>query len=407
MNVAIASHLREIDNLGRSLPSGTKWDAEARSNLRRAAQRLVHELEEPSDIVERVCFQALETAQIRIGVDLGIFRMLAESDTLLGPVQLADRIGADPVLLERVLRALASIGAISEVGEGSYISNKTSETFAIPQHTAEIKWYFDFLTPVWNHLPKWLAQTKYRTPVDSAHTAFHHVYKTSEDSQTFISKHPEYNNHSASNLGGTRTSWIDIYPIQDKLKDEERKNETSSTFVEIGGGLQREVSTLISRFPHLSLFVLQHSPAAVSNLELDGIEVIAHDILEPQPIRGARFYYLRHILYRSNDLDCIKILDELRLAMTPSYSRLLISEHIVPAEGASTHITHQDFNTMALTGGSERTEKQWRALLEKAGLEIKQIWQVNGEDGECLIEAMVSETGRIRNLLHRTRSSLK
>ena len=145
---------------------------------------------------------------------------------------------------------------------------------------------FDFLTPVWNHLPKWLAQTKYRTPVDSAHTAFHHVYKTSEDSQTFISKHPEYNNHSASNLGGTRTSWIDIYPIQDKLKDEERKNETSSTFVEIGGGLQREVSTLISRFPHLSLFVLQHSPAAVSNLELDGIEVIAHDILEPQPIRG-------------------------------------------------------------------------------------------------------------------------
>ena len=93
--------------------------------------------------------------------------------------------------------------------------------------------------------------------------------------------------------------------------------------------------------------------------------------------------------------------------MTPSYSRLLISEHIVPAEGASTHITHQDFNTMALTGGSERTEKQWRALLEKAGLEIKQIWQVNGEDGECLIEAMVSETGRIRNLLHRTRSSLK
>ena len=60
MNVAIASHLREIDNLGRSLPSGTKWDAEARSNLRRAAQRLVHELEEPSDIVERVCFQVGE-----------------------------------------------------------------------------------------------------------------------------------------------------------------------------------------------------------------------------------------------------------------------------------------------------------------------------------------------------------
>ena len=57
MNVAIASHLRGIDTLGRSLSSSTQWDAEARSNLRRAAQRLVHELEEPSDVVERVCFQ--------------------------------------------------------------------------------------------------------------------------------------------------------------------------------------------------------------------------------------------------------------------------------------------------------------------------------------------------------------
>ena len=56
---------------------------------------------------------------------------------------------------------------------------------------------------------------------------------------------------------------MDIFPIEDKLKDEEGKSEMSSTFVEIGRSLRREVSTLMSRFPHWYRSLLQDCPTAI------------------------------------------------------------------------------------------------------------------------------------------------
>jgi len=43
---------------------------------------------------------------------------------------------------------------------------------------------------------------------------------------------------------------------------------------------------------------------------------------------------------------------------------------------------------MALLSGMERTEIQWRELLESVGLEIVKFWTINKET-EGLIEAVV------------------
>lgn len=48
--------LAQIDNLGKSLSPGSKKHAETRKRLRLAAHDLTRALEEPGDIVERVCF---------------------------------------------------------------------------------------------------------------------------------------------------------------------------------------------------------------------------------------------------------------------------------------------------------------------------------------------------------------
>ena len=52
----VATLLAEIDNLGKSLSSSSKQDADARKRLRLAARDLARAMEEPGDIVERVCF---------------------------------------------------------------------------------------------------------------------------------------------------------------------------------------------------------------------------------------------------------------------------------------------------------------------------------------------------------------
>ncbi len=52
----VSSLLAQIDNLGKNLSSGSKQDAETRKKLRLAARELSRAMEEPGDIVERVCF---------------------------------------------------------------------------------------------------------------------------------------------------------------------------------------------------------------------------------------------------------------------------------------------------------------------------------------------------------------
>ena len=60
-----------------------------------------------------------------------------------------------------------------------------------------------------------------------------------------------------------------------------------------------------------------------------------------------------------------------------------------PAQGATRLMTLQDLNMMTVLASIERTEEQWRVLLEKAGFKIIQIWKPDDEVSEHLIEAVV------------------
>lgn len=102
---------------------------------------------------------------------------------------------------------------------------------------------------------------------------------------------------------------------------------------------------------------------------------------------GARVYYLRNILHDWNDSLCRTILEHIRAAMDPSYSKVLINQWLVPTQGATSFMTHQDLNMMATVSAMERTEEQTRDLLEGAGLYIVRIWQPDDVESECIIEA--------------------
>jgi len=87
------------------------------------------------------------------------------------------------------------------------------------------------------------------------------------------------------------------------------------------------------------------------------------------------------------DEKCELIVSHLKTAMKPGYSRLLINEHIIPRKGSHWEVTYMDVYMMAIFGARERTEEEWRALLEgRCGLRISRIWNAeNGVEGviEC------------------------
>ena len=70
---------------------------------------------------------------IRLAVDLGLFKVLADSQEPKSIQQLAEATGADATLLGRILRCLASIDAVAEAGRGMYTASKISRAFTTPK----------------------------------------------------------------------------------------------------------------------------------------------------------------------------------------------------------------------------------------------------------------------------------
>jgi hypothetical protein len=72
-------------------------------------------------------------------------------------------------------------------------------------------------------------------------------------------------------------------------------------------------------------------------------------------------------------------------------SRLLLIEVVLPnrierPDPEIEKLLMSDLNMLAVTGGRERTENEWRALLQSAGLALRRVLPVSGPESS-LIEA--------------------
>ena len=70
--------------------------------------------------------------------------------------------------------------------------------------------------------------------------------------------------------------------------------------------------------------------------------------------------------------------------MEPGVSRLLISEIVMPRGPVDIQTAWSDINMLTFSG-VERSEKQWRDLLDSAGLKISSMY---GEGGGCYFRVL-------------------
>jgi L-alanine-DL-glutamate epimerase-like enolase superfamily enzyme len=90
------------------------------------------------------------------------------------------------------------------------------------------------------------------------------------------------------------------------------------------------------------------------------------------------------VIHDWDDDDAIKILDHCRRAMAPD-GKVLVVETILPAEDESAFGALLDLNMLVMTGGRERTEREFRRLFDAAGLVVTRItptlapqWTIEG-----------------------------
>lgn len=84
------------------------------------------------------------------------------------------------------------------------------------------------------------------------------------------------------------------------------------------------------------------------------------------------------------------MLTQIRKAMKPGYSKVLINEWVMPDRGASKFMTAADLNMMSLGGSAERTYELHEQYLRGAGLKISGVWRPDDGVSECIIEAEVA-----------------
>jgi hypothetical protein len=152
--------------------------------------------------------------------------------------------------------------------------------------------------------------------------------------------------------------------------------------VDVGGGYGALLPPILKANVNMQGAVFDMSHCREGALQLfekvklaDRFEFISGSFFDSVPA-GADAYIIKSVIHDWDDERSITILRNCRAAMRGN-ARLLVLEVIVPDEiGVSpldAMIASGDLNMLVNTGGCERTEADYRKLLEKAGLRVEQI----------------------------------
>jgi len=99
---------------------------------------------------------------IKIGSDLGVFKALAQSSTPLCVNKLSLTTGADPLLVSRIMRYLASNRLVKETNKDHYTSSKATLAMAEPRIEGAMRYFHSVSNPSFQVLPDYLQDNEYR-----------------------------------------------------------------------------------------------------------------------------------------------------------------------------------------------------------------------------------------------------
>ncbi|KOS20719.1 Demethylsterigmatocystin 6-O-methyltransferase [Escovopsis weberi] len=382
--------IADLNILVESLAQSASSSEEARIKTLEALEALRLRLEKPHDYYMRTAFTQLQVMAARVAGDLNIYGRLVEHGKPLTVADIAAQTGAAPLFTRRLLRYVASLGHIQETGRDTFAANRMTETLAQPGSCGATWNMHTNVGPALLALPDYLKKIGYRDIGETVkRTAAQEAWQTDLPILEFLSHKPEnwkcFSQHMTAVQEGY-ARWFDAFPLAAALG----AFAGPDVFVDVGGGLGHQSLRLLAAFPDLrDRILLQDLPQTLAHIEapLDGVRTMEHDFFTPQPVRGARFYYVRNILHDWPDAQAVEILSRLRDALGPD-SSILIDEAVIPDVGAHWHATALDMTMMGMFGSRERSEDEWRVLLKKAGLKIKRIDIYLQQSCDGVIEAV-------------------
>ncbi|KAI9661965.1 MAG: hypothetical protein M1831_002880 [Alyxoria varia] len=359
-------------------------DAASRRKCLDAAKALIRRLETPMETMWDVTYNypALYSS-LKAGLDHDIYQKLDEdggkpksSEQLVGYGP--DKSG-DPMLLRRFLRHLKAMNVLEEAGPDQWVPTRHTRSLRQPEIFAAVNYASDVSVKAFMALPAFLRQIGYQEPQSQLSGNWQYLTGSREKHFDYLARHPSQQ-QTFSNLmmgyASQRGSWLEIFPSESLLDGD--CNE-APLLVDIGGAMGHDAAKFLQKHPQAAgRLVFQDQKqvveAATQRAPIYGLKPMVHDFFTPQPVQGARAYFMHNILHDWPADEGRDILRNLKSAMKPGYSRLLINEIIIPPKDAQAYQTSVDLMMMSLFSSRERSEHDWSIFLKSAGFRVVKFW---------------------------------
>lgn len=330
-------------------------------------------------------------------MDVKLFQHLSNAgEAGISPEALATKTGVDTLLLQRLVRHLVSMHVVKFYG-GAFHTTKLCDSLAAENFEHSIYNCYDVARPSFTHWPQHFRETGYKAPTPGGIDGpFQAAHKTQLPLWEWFDKTPPqllYFNSFMSAYRAGKPMWFDpgFYPVSERLITGFDASTSDVLLVDVGGGRGHDIAAFAANLssPPGRLILQDREPVA-ADLIASGTkrdyEVQSHDFFTPQPVRFARAYFTHSICHDWSDEDSIRIMKNLVPALKRGYSKVLLNEIVINEERPTLAATSMDMMMLAHLGVRERTEGDWRSLLEQAGLRVVKIYTYPGV-AESLIEA--------------------
>lgn len=276
--------------------------------------------------------------------------------------ELAEATSVDTSRLRRLLRGLVALGVLVEVGSGRYRNSEVGETLrdGVP---GSLRARALNLRAVhyraWEHLGETL-----RTGRTGVSIAF------GSDHWDQLRGDPE----AAAHFNAAMASSSEVVA---KFVAENCEFSNCSVIVDVGGGSGGLATGVLEAHPHLKGIVCDLPSGLTATSDylsrhgvVDRCSIVEADFFDSIP-EGGDVYLLKNIVHDWDDQKAARIIGTCRRAMRTG-ARIVLVERVLPAQATDSPAARSafilDLHMMVLFGSRERTEAEYRQLLEAAGL---------------------------------------
>lgn len=306
------------------------------------------------------------TDMIAVASRLGVPDLLAERAA--DATTIATATGAHAPTLYRLLRALAAAGVFNEAEDGKFSLTEVG-SYLTTDHPES--------------LSGWVALID-RPTMREAWANLEHSVRTGENSFKSINGEEvwEWRRHEPDEMALFNRAMTSLSAGVGASVATAFDFGGASVVADIGGGSGSLLAGILLQHPHLRGILFDQPAVAAQPIELeragvlDRCDVIGGSFFEGVPT-GADVYLMKAILHDWEDPEAIAILRKIRDVIPPD-GTLIVVERVIGPPNEDLEGKLSDLHMLVMPGGRERTEPEWRSLLEGGGFSLAEIRPIPG-----------------------------